>query len=57
MRWDNAKQIKNKINDMLMYIRKSAEKENATETLKAIDYKIQIIKLKLQPMELPDIQP
>ncbi len=43
--------------DMLMYIRKIAEKEGATETIKAIDYKIGIIKLKLHPVELPDSQP
>ena len=43
--------------DMLMYIRKSAEKEGATETIKAIDYKISIIKLKLSPLELPEVQP
>ncbi|MCM1328988.1 MAG: hypothetical protein NC253_06045 [Ruminococcus sp.] len=43
--------------DMLMYIRKTAEKEGAVETIKAIDYKIGIIKLKLHPVELPDSQP
>lgn len=35
-------------------IRKIAEKENAVETVKAIDEKMAIIKLKLQPAELPD---
>lgn len=43
--------------DMLMYIRKSAEKEGAAETIKAIDYKIGIIKLKPAPLELPEDQP
>lgn len=43
--------------DMLMYIRKTAEKEGAAETIKAIDYKISIIKLKLSPLELPENQP
>lgn len=43
--------------DMLMYLRKTAEKEGAAETIKAIDYKIGIIKLKLEPLELPDNQP
>lgn len=41
--------------EMLMRIRKKAEKENATETLLEIDSKINFIKLKLQPLELPDI--
>lgn len=40
--------------DMLMSLRKLAEKEGAEETVKAIDHKIEIIKLKLQPLELPN---
>lgn len=43
--------------DMLLHIRKTAEKEGAAETVKLIDYKIGIIKLKLAPLELPDEQP
>lgn len=43
--------------DMLLHIRKAAEKEGAAETVKLIDYKIGIIKLKLAPLELPDEQP
>ncbi len=39
---------------MLKDIRKIAEKENAVETVKSIDEKMEIIKLKLQPTELPD---
>ncbi len=35
-------------------LRKIAEKEGATETLEAIDREIRFIKLKLQPLELPD---
>ncbi len=38
----------------LQDLRKIAEKENATETVKAIDREIRFIKLKLQPLELPD---
>ncbi len=38
----------------LMGIRKIAVKENSTETVKAIDREITFIKLKLQPLELPD---
>ncbi len=38
----------------LMNIRKIAVKENAEETVKAIDHEIRFIKLKLQPLELPD---
>ncbi len=40
--------------EMLMTIRKAAVKENATDTIKIIDEKIGYIKLKLQPLELPD---
>ncbi|MDE7295319.1 MAG: hypothetical protein K2N72_12925 [Oscillospiraceae bacterium] len=36
-------------------IRKTAEKEGAVETVKMIDEEIAFIKLKLQPLELPDI--
>lgn len=39
--------------ELLMTIRKLAEKENAAETVKLIDEKIGYIKLKLQPLELP----
>lgn len=35
-------------------IRKTAEKEGATETVKMIDKKLKIIKLQLQPLELPE---
>ncbi len=38
----------------LINIRKIAVKENSTETVKAIDREITFIKLKLQPLELPD---
>lgn len=37
----------------LRRIRKTAVKENATETVKDIDDEIRFIKLKLQPLELP----
>lgn len=39
----------------LMDIRELAVEENATKTLKRIDREIKFIKLKLQPLELPDI--
>ncbi|MBD5129369.1 MAG: hypothetical protein HDT43_05545 [Ruminococcaceae bacterium] len=35
-------------------LRKIAEKEGATETVKEIDEEIKFIKLKLQPLELPE---
>ncbi len=35
-------------------LRKIAEKEGATETVKEIDEEIRFIKLKLQPLELPE---
>ena len=35
-------------------IRDMAKEENAVETVKLIDKKMQTIKLKLQPTELPD---
>ena len=38
----------------LKRIKEVATKENATETVKAIDTEIGYIKLKLQPLELPD---
>ncbi len=38
----------------LMLIRKYAVEENATKTLQIIDREINYIKLKLQPIELPD---
>ena len=37
-----------------MRIRKAAVKENATETVKEIDNEIRFLKLKLQPIELPE---
>ncbi len=40
--------------ELLITIRRAALKENATETIKIIDEKIGYIKLKLQPLELPD---
>ncbi len=39
---------------MLKDIKKIAEKENAVETVKAIEEKMAIIKLKLKPTKLPD---
>lgn len=44
------------IDDYYFYLelRKSAEKEGATETVKMIDKKLKIIKLQLQPLELPE---
>ncbi len=38
----------------LMDIREIAVEENATKTLKRIDREIDFIKLKLQPLELPE---
>lgn len=38
----------------LKRIKEVALKENATETVKVIDIEINYIKLKLQPLELPD---
>lgn len=35
-------------------LRKIAEKEGAVETLKEIDEELQFIRLKLQPLELPE---
>lgn len=35
-------------------LRKIAQKEGAVETVKEIDEEIQFIKLKLQPLELPE---
>ena len=35
-------------------LRKTAEKEGAAGTVKMIDEEIEYIKLKLQPLELPD---
>ncbi len=43
---DNYKQLRR--------IRRLAVKENATETVKEIDEEINYIKLKLQPIELPE---
>ena len=43
---DEYKRLKN--------IRTIAEKENAVETVKAIQEEMNVIKLKLQPTELPD---
>ncbi|MGN1339165.1 MAG: hypothetical protein ACI4WS_02625 [Oscillospiraceae bacterium] len=38
----------------LVRIRQLAVKENATETVKMIDDEISYLKLKLQPIELPE---
>ena len=38
----------------LIRIRKTALKENAAETVKDIDEEIRFLKLKLQPLELPE---
>ncbi len=38
----------------LLDLRKLAVKENAEEVVKAIDEQMKRIKLKLQPLELPD---
>lgn len=54
---DTDKQFNAKLIDDYYYnrrIRKIAEKEGAEETLKEIDEKIKIIKLQLQPLELPE---
>lgn len=54
---DTDKQYEGRLIDeyeMLITIRKMAVKENATETIKIIDEKIGYIKLKLQPLKLPD---
>ncbi len=39
---------------MLKRIKKAAEKEGATETIEIINQELDLIKLKLQPTELPD---
>ncbi len=39
---------------MLRRIRAVAQKENAAETIKAIEEEILYIRLKLQPLELPE---
>lgn len=39
---------------MLKRIKEIALKENSTETVKAIENEMNVIKLKLQPTELPD---
>lgn len=39
---------------LIRRIRKIAEKEGATETVKMLDEEIEFIKLKLQPLELPE---
>lgn len=54
---DTDKQFNAKlIEDYYCYldIRKTAEKEGAAETVKMINKKMKIIKLQLQPLELPD---
>lgn len=38
----------------LCRIRKAAKKENAIETVKEIDEEIRFLRLKLQPLELPE---
>ncbi len=50
-------EIKSKLIDdyeMLIMLREIAVEEKAGRTVKAIDKKIDFIKLKLQPLELPD---
>ncbi|MCM1328808.1 MAG: hypothetical protein NC253_05140 [Ruminococcus sp.] len=44
------------IEDYYCYLdlRKSAQDEGAAETVKKIDKKLKIIKLQLQPLELPE---
>ncbi|MCM1024514.1 MAG: hypothetical protein NC395_10715 [Prevotella sp.] len=44
------------IEDYYYYLdlRKSAKDEGAVETVKKIDKKLKILKLQLQPLELPD---
>lgn len=37
-----------------LHIREIAQKEGATETVKEIDKRLKIIKLQLQPIELPE---
>lgn len=37
----------------LMRIRRTAQKENAVETIKDIDEEMRFLRLKLQPLELP----
>lgn len=39
----------------LLDIRDIAVSENAVETIKRIDWEISFLKLKLQPLELPEI--
>lgn len=39
---------------LLIRLRAIAQKENALETIKMIDNEIKFLKLKLQPIELPD---
>lgn len=54
---DTDKQFNAKLIEDYYYnlrIRKLAEKEGATETVKEINRKLAIIKLQLQPLELPD---
>ncbi|MCM1333988.1 MAG: hypothetical protein NC084_07320 [Bacteroides sp.] len=54
---DEIKMISRLIDDYKRFLRlrKIAEKEGATETVKEIDEEIRFIKLKLQPLELPEI--
>ncbi len=40
---------------LLRRLRRIAEKEGATETIKELDEEIEFIKLKLDPLELPGI--
>ncbi len=53
----NESEIKNQLIDeykMLTDLRAIAEKEGAPETVKRIEREIRFIKLKLQPLELPE---
>ncbi len=40
---------------LLRRLRRVAEKEEATETIKEIDEELNYIKLKLDPLQLPDV--
>ena len=54
---DTDKQFNAKLIEEYYYnlrIRRLAEKEGATETIKEIDERLKLIKLQLQPLELPD---
>ena len=53
----NEMEIKSKLIDdykLLITLREIAAEEKAEKTIKAIDKEIDFLKLKLQPMELPN---